>query len=175
MMNMDVMRRLVAEAETGDRAMPTAHAALAYWNFDAGTLKDLRYSANAIYTFKEHGVPRILRLVHADDGVCARAREDIEAELDFIAYLRTRGISAMQPLPSLSGAYIHTVESPYAQFHATVFEKAPGNLRLDPENLTEAQLIAWGKTIAEVHKAAETYAPPSRTPPALVAKHHRDD
>ena len=59
MMNMDVMRRLVAEAETGDCAMDTAHAALAHWDFDAGTLQDWRYSANAIYAFKQQGVTLI--------------------------------------------------------------------------------------------------------------------
>lgn len=160
MMNMDVMCRLVAEAETGDCAMSTAHAALAHWDYDAGSLKPLCYSANAIYTFKQHGVTRMLRLAHAGDGVQARSCRDIEAELDFIRYLGVRGVSAMQPLPSLSGTFVHTIESPYAQFYATVFEKAPGNLYLELENLSESQLITWGRTVAEVHNVSETYAAP---------------
>ena len=161
MMNLDIMRRLVAEAETGDQSMPTARSALAHWDFDAGTLKALRYSANAIYTFEQHGVTRFLRLAVAGDGVHARSRNDIEAELDFIRYLDTCGISAMQPVPSSSGDCIHTVESPYARFYATVFEKAPGDLFLEQDKLSEAQLVAWGRTVAETHKAAEAYTPPA--------------
>ena len=159
MMNMDVMRRIVAEAETGDKAMRTAHAALAHWDFDTSTLKDWRYSANAIYGFKQRGVTRVLRLAIAGDGIRARSREDIEAELDFIRYLDTQGISAMLPVPSSSGECVHVVESPYAQFYATVFEKAPGDLFLEQDKLTEAQIIAWGEIVAKTHKASENYAP----------------
>ena len=161
MMNMDVMRRLVAEAETGDCAMPTAHAALSHWDFDSGTLKDLRYSANAIYTFRQYGAPRILRLSHAGDGVHARTRAHIEAELDFILYLKKQGIEAMSPLPSKSGAYVEIIDSPYAHFHAAVFERAPGDLFLQHDKLSEAQLAAWGRTVATVHNAAEAYVAPS--------------
>ena len=112
MMNRDIMRRLVAEAETGDKAMPTAHAALAHWNFDTGTLKDWRYSANAIYGFEQHSVTRILRLAVAGNGGHARSLEEIEAELDFIRYLDAQGIAAMLPVPSVAGECVHVVESP---------------------------------------------------------------
>ncbi len=159
-MNMDVMRQLVAEAELGARDMSTAHAALAHWVFDAGSLKDLRYSANAIYVFKQVGSPRILRLVHAGDGICGRTCQHIQAELDFVQYLGQLGIRAMQPLPSVSGTYVETVINAYAQFHASVFEMAPGDLLLDMETLNDAQIIAWGRTVAEVHKATEVYQAP---------------
>ncbi|MBN1872788.1 MAG: phosphotransferase [Anaerolineae bacterium] len=160
MMNLNVMRQLVAEAEIGAKDMPTAHAALAHWDYDVGTLQHLRYSANAIYTFEQQGVPRILRLVHAGDGINGRTYEHIQAELEFIKYLARQDIPAMRALPSESGTYIETVNSPYAGFYASVFEKAPGNPYLEVDTLDDVQIAAWGQIVAKVHKASEVYQPP---------------
>jgi len=161
MMNFDVMRRLVAEAETGAMDMPTAQSALAHWGNDAGTLRHLRYSATAIYTFQQAGARRILRLSHPGD----RARDQIQAELDFITYLASVGIPAMPALPGRSGEMVVTVDS-WTRFYAAVFEYAPGDTYLELENLSMELVTAWGRTMAQLHLASQTYKPaaPVRRP-----------
>ncbi|MDF1514047.1 MAG: hypothetical protein P1S60_09580 [Anaerolineae bacterium] len=83
MMNTDVMRQLVAEAELGDRSMPTAVRGVRLWNGDPTSLVDIWYSANAIYRFTQNATPVFLRLSWAED----RQQAEIEAELEVILTL----------------------------------------------------------------------------------------
>lgn len=163
MMNLAVMRQLVAEAESGAGEMRTARAALAHWGCDAGSLRAGRYSANAIYRVEQAGTPRFLRLSHAGD----RGRAQIQAELDFIAYLAERGFAVNRPVPAASAARIVTVDAPYARFHAVLFTAAPGRtleLASDGASPTasDAQLTAWGRLMGEMHRAAMAYRPAPR-------------
>jgi Ser/Thr protein kinase RdoA (MazF antagonist) len=65
----------------------------------------------------------------------------------------------MQTLPSLSGDSIATIENESAAFYASVFEFAPGEQYSEPESLRPEQLAAWGRGMAQLHRASQAYTP----------------
>ncbi len=154
MMNTDVMRQLVAEAESGDKAMPTARAAARLWSYDDSTLEDFRYSANAIYTFRQHGIRRFMRLTWEGD----KAVEHIAAELDYLAYLAERQFPVVQPVLSNQGRRIETISSPYANFYAVTFTAAGGAYK-QVETLTVDEIETWGAMLGRLHVLSEGFHP----------------
>jgi Ser/Thr protein kinase RdoA (MazF antagonist) len=154
MMNLEIMRQLVAEAETGSQSMPTAHAAAVRWQPDPGPLRVWCYSSNALYLFRQADHERVLRLSYSGD----RTRTLIRAELDFVIYLATQGLSAAQPIRSRSGRLIEDVDSPYGRFHAVVFERVPGR-PCEACAMDEALLRGWGRMMAQIHDASQRFVP----------------
>jgi Ser/Thr protein kinase RdoA (MazF antagonist) len=155
MMNTDIMRQLVAEAELGAKAMETGKAAANLWEYDEGTLADFRYSANAIYTFLLNGLQRFMRLTWIGD----RQRADLEAELDFLTYLAENKFPAVCPVDSLHGNRIEVINSAYAQFFAVTFTAARGNY-MPPEKLSDTQIHTWGALLGRLHQLSMVYSPP---------------
>ncbi|MBN2046813.1 MAG: phosphotransferase [Anaerolineaceae bacterium] len=150
MMNLEVMRRLVAESEEGEKRSETAHQALAHWQADADSLQEFRYSANAIYIFRCDGEVRFLRLTHD----AARTKTELAAELALIEHFNASGLRAARPVSSQTGSLIEEVTSEVGHFYAVVFEAAHGK-QLEAESLTDVQIRAWGETMAKFHLAAE--------------------
>jgi Ser/Thr protein kinase RdoA (MazF antagonist) len=154
MMNTDIMRQLVAEAESGTKEMPTATRAAGFWGFDKGSLFDFRYSANAIYTFKQQGTRRFMRLTWTGD----RSVEQLEAELDYLIYLKRSGFPVAGPIESRGGNLVENVSNSYGEFNAVTFSESNG-VCLDIAELTDAQLKAWGRLVARLHTSARAYQP----------------
>lgn len=155
MMNTDIMRQIVAEAEKGDGAMPTATQAAQLWEFDPATLRDFRTSANAIYTVYDHEARRFLRLTWAQD----RPRDALEAEMDYLRYLAQHEFPAAQPLVSRNNQVVESVTNNYARFYAAVFTAAEGHY-IASEALTDAQIITWGASLGRLHILSQNYHPP---------------
>ncbi len=76
-----------------------ANVAVRLWRGDIESLEYLGDSANYVYSFIEFGETRYLRLISS----CNRTKEEIEVELDFIAYLNRGGVNAVLPISSSSG------------------------------------------------------------------------
>src|SRR5215213_6747652 len=115
-----------------------ANSAIKLWRDVTGSLQHISNSANYIYSFIESGKTRYLRLTSSDD----RALEQIEAELDFIAYLHRGRVSVMLPVPSAAGRFIE--EIPYANklLFGCVFEEAEGEwFRYDSAKLKKEHFI----------------------------------
>lgn len=151
------MRDLVTEAEEGSQALPTAYTAASRWGFDPGTLVDWRYSANAIYRFDQDGRHRFLRLTPCSE----RAAGQLLAELDFVLYLAGNGFPAALPLPSLDGVLLESVPSARGDFHAVVFEEAPGRPP-DLDEMDPARIRLWGASLAQLHLLSADYRPDAR-------------
>lgn len=156
MMNTDIMRQLVAEAESGNQDMPTATAAARLWGYDDATLEDFRYSANAIYTFRQQGTRRFMRLTWAGD----KPVEHIEAELDFLSYLAGSQFPAVQPVLSRQGHRIEVITNPYAQFYAVTFNAAQGAY-MAIDKLQDDQIQTWGEMLGRLHTLSYGYKPTS--------------
>src|SRR5215208_978977 len=103
-------------------AIEVANAAIRLWRGDTELLRYVTASANYVYSFIESDKTRYLRLTPSGD----RTKGQIEAELDFIPYLRRGGVSAMLPAPSAAGRLVE--ELPFANgfLYACVFEGAQG-------------------------------------------------
>jgi Ser/Thr protein kinase RdoA (MazF antagonist) len=90
-----------------------------------------------------------------------RTRPDIEAELEFLAYLHAQGLSVSVTVAGVNGERLLTLQAPEGRRYAALFTYAPGELL--GENLTA--IHHYGHTLAHLHALADAWpSPPPRTP-----------
>src|SRR5262249_8829126 len=89
-----------------------------------------------------------------------RPLEDIEAELDFVRHLDSRGVPVAPPVRSRRKKWVETLSLAQGDFHAAVFEAVKGK---SPRWGTDAEnrkmLYARGKALGRIHSAARFYRP----------------
>lgn len=128
-----------------------AEHALSRWPHDAGTLRHLATSGNAVYAFDSDGEPRILRL----SDPAYRPSDQITAEMEFLQHLEARDVRVAGPIPSHAARLVEVFDD----FAAGVFAWAPGEVVApDSPRWDEAFFRTWGRSLAEIHAAAATYA-----------------
>ena len=91
------------------------------WQHDQDSLHFWRASSNFVYGFTQSGAKQYLRFSNDDDNTPA----DIIAELAFMQYLRGNRYSCVQPVPSLRGYLVETLDTQTGTYHAVVFSEAP--------------------------------------------------
>lgn len=162
MMDVQRMRHIVDDVERG--VLPgVARAATALWCGQecASTLAYVRSSANHLFRFVHEGEPRFLRLAHAAE----RHPSALAAELDFVRHVAGGGLAVARPVASIHGLLIEEVAGEGQRYSAMVFEGLHGN-QPEMDDLDEAGYRAWGRALAQVHRASQTFSPhPAR--PAL--------
>ena len=132
------------------------NAAVKLWRGDNESLEYLGNSANYVYSFTESGKTRCLRLTSGRN----RAKEQIEAELDFIAYLRRGGINAMLPVSSVAGRLIEEIPSAQGFLFACAFEYAKGErFRYDSAKSNKEHFRLRGRTLGQIHALSKDYNP----------------
>lgn len=136
----------------------TARRALHLWPGGpeaAKTLERLATSGNDVWRFDHAGRPYILRLTH--DAWRTKAMN--LAECAFLEHAAACGALVHRPVPARSGARVESVDDA----SASVFTWAPGDLvtRDDPRS-NEAFFREWGRALADLHDAAESYDGPPR-------------
>lgn len=137
-----------------------ASAALKLWRGAEGSLRLVSDSCNHVYSFKESGRTRYLRLTSSLD----RTKEQVEAELDFMAHLRAGGVHAVPPVPSRAGLLIEELVSAEGKVLACVFEEAEGE-RFGYDSaapLSEEHFRLRGKTLGRLHSLSKEYTPSLR-------------
>ena len=154
MMNVEIMRQVFEDYDAGKPAI--GRMMITSWDHDEDSLKIHRASANFIYFYSYQGKEMVLRITSVND----RTEEQIQAELDFIDYLREKGINVPEIIPTKRGDRIITKNTKYGDFFAVAFEKMPGK-HLEFEELTNVQLFKWGELTAKIHEASEEYPPKS--------------
>jgi amicoumacin kinase len=116
-------------------------------------------SANQVFEFTQSGKTLYLRLSSSKN----RAKEQIEAELDFIFYLRRGGVSAIPAILSVNERFIEEIASADDLFFACVFERAEGEpFRYADftESAREEHFRLRGKTLGRIHALSKNYLPP---------------
>lgn len=133
-----------------------ANTAIELWHGDAESLRYVGNSANHVYSFVKSGETRFLRLTSSRD----RTKEQIEAELDFIAYLHQGGINAMPPILSATERFIEELSSENGSLFACVFEEAKGErFRYDSTKINKEHFRLRGRTLGQVHALSKNYVP----------------
>ena len=159
MMDVHLMRHIVDDVERG--ALPdVAQTAAARWCGPGGvdTLVYVRSSANHLFRFLHEGRPRFLRLAHEAE----RRPSSIAAELAFVQHVAGMGLAVAQPVASANGLLVEDVSCEGQRYYAVVFEGLRGR-QLDLDDLDEAEYRAWGRALALVHRASQTFpAHPAR-------------
>ncbi|PYS91841.1 MAG: hypothetical protein DMF64_10910 [Acidobacteria bacterium] len=133
-----------------------ANTAVKLWHGVTGSLQRIGDSANHVYSFIESGETRYLRLISSYD----RTKQQVEAELDFIAYLNRGGVSAMLPLSSATGRLIEELPLANGLLFACVFEAAKGErFSYDPATSNKEHFRLRGRTLGQLHALSKGYAP----------------
>lgn len=133
-----------------------ANAAIELWCGSVGSLQQVSDSVNHVYSFTESGTKRYLRLTSSRD----RTKAQIEAELDFIAYLHQGGVSAMLPIPSKAGRLIEEIPVTSSSLFACVFNEAQGErFRYDSTRLNRDHFRLRGKVLGRIHALSKAYVP----------------
>jgi len=133
-----------------------ANAAVKLWHGVAGSLRHISDSVNQVYSFIESGETRYLRLLSSSD----KTKQQVEAELDFIAYLHRGGVSAMLPLSSSTGRLIEELPLADNLLFACVFEEAKGErFRYDSAKSNKEHFRLRGRTLGQIHALSRAYLP----------------
>jgi len=104
--------------------------ALEACGIDKRTIQALDGFENYIYEFQGPAGPGVLRISH-----CIRRDPDwIQAELDWIDYLYNHGVGVSQPLRSVQGKWVESLEDGVDGFFlVSAFEKARGGPHRGPD------------------------------------------
>jgi Ser/Thr protein kinase RdoA (MazF antagonist) len=132
---------------------PIAEQILTPWDYDQGSVRFFRSSANFVYHFRHGGNRCFLRFAASSE----RTRATIEAEIDILLWLARKGLTVTTPLPSKNGSFVETVVTDLGIFHAVVFAGLEGS-QLDSEDLDDAQFGEWGAALGKLHVALQSYA-----------------
>ena len=135
-----------------------AKEALTSWAHDKENLDEararFRISGNATYPFYWDGAICFLRLAPTDE----KLRDNIAGEIEFILYLRENGYPAAEPLLSLSGEHLLTLETAWGDYFATAFRGVSG-VRIDKSDYSEDILFAYGKALGKLRELSSRFVP----------------
>jgi Ser/Thr protein kinase RdoA (MazF antagonist) len=138
-----------------------ANFAASQWGCVKGSLQVIGDSANHVYSFIESGHRRYLRLTSSEE----RTKSQIEAELDFIIYLRRGGVNTVPPIASAAGRFIEEIpfENSSLRF-ACVFEEAEGErFSYDSTTSQREHFKLRGNTLAGIHALSKAYVPSGKS------------
>ena len=131
---------------------PIANEIASHWEYNKGTVKEKRASANFVFHFTKSGEDYFLRFNPPGE----RKFEHIKAEIDFLNYLSDNNIPVAKPVKSLSGKYIETVNTSIGTYYAVVFTALHGK-QFEIEDLDKSLFYSWGKSLGELHYASMGY------------------
>lgn len=139
-----------------------AHVVAAAWDADPASIKHIGDSGNSVFFFRTRGdVPQILRLT--DD--LFRSEYEVQAELAFLAHLKKNAVPVAAGVPNAAGEWTVRYESARGKFIVSVLEYAEGFVvTRDSPYYAPAFFRAWGRNIALIHRASQTYDPPPSVP-----------
>ncbi len=161
MMNVQRMRQIVDV--TADGGLPEVVLdAARRWRGES--LTHVRSSGNHIFRLVlTDGSLGYLRLA----PVAERSRASLDAEMEFVQHVARAGVAVAQPIPSESGSLVEEVHdrgtstntaNDDTSYHAVVFEGLRGR-QLEHEELTQPHYRAWGRRLAQLHDASQTFSP----------------
>ncbi|SDY90653.1 Ser/Thr protein kinase RdoA involved in Cpx stress response, MazF antagonist [Evansella caseinilytica] len=136
------------------------HQGAAQYSVELESLKELAGFENFIYSGEAHGKTIVLRYCHSSH----RTMEQIDAEMDWLHYLKRNGAAVCGPLPSVNGRLAEEIAVDGSEFYLSAFEMAEGkhvDINTNKENTTF--FYRWGKAIGELHRLTKDYQPSAGT------------
>lgn len=137
-----------------------AESVMSWWKGDASSLKLVSKAANTIYFFKDNaGAERVLRLMDPN----FRTRDEVQAELDFIAHLQREEIQVAGWVPAINARGV--INTPSGNFLASVFEFVDGfEMQAGTDHWNDHFFEVWGRHLAALHKASQKLQVPQFAP-----------
>ncbi len=121
-------------------------AAAAGYGVPVDSLKKLGSFESFVYEFEVDSVSFILKLTHD----IHRSESQIAAELDWVDYLDTYGLSICKAVPSVDDNLIEVIDLDGSRFFAYVFGKAGGR-QSRPDDWTDEMIYEWGRVTGRMH------------------------
>ena len=87
-----------------------------------------------------------------------RTPSEIQAELDFIGYLKKNSVNVCETIVSLNKNEIETILEDGKSYQVVVFKKIPGE-KVGDRGLTTEIVEAWATEMAKMHTLAENFQP----------------
>jgi Ser/Thr protein kinase RdoA (MazF antagonist) len=132
-----------------------AETILKKWDYNPNRLDLLDYyriSANAVYPFECNEQRCFLRFSPVEE----RTAEAVQAELEFIRFLRSEGYPAVDTVLSRAGKELEYVETSRGDYLAVVFKGVPGKpLTMIP--LTDSLIFSYGEALGKLHTLSRKY------------------
>jgi len=125
------------------------------WDYNQNRLDLLDYyriSANAVYPFECNTQRCFLRFSPVEE----RAIKAVQAELEYIRFLRSEGYPAVDTVLSRSGKELEYVETSWGNYLAVVFKGVPGK-PLTTFPLTDSLIFGYGQALGRLHTLSRKY------------------
>lgn len=128
------------------------------WRGAPHTLEHVRDGANAVYRFCAGETRLVLRLTEGRH----RNRGQLEAEVDFVRFVTSRGVAAASPVPTVDGGWVETLTSGDATsaWHAVAFTWVRGcHFKFFTADVDRPLFCVWGRTMGRLHAASREFVP----------------
>ena len=140
-----------------------ARLALAHYAHDEASLDSMlprfRISSNAVYPYLDQGKLCFLRLAPLEEKNPAH----VQAEIDFIEFLRGQGYPAMQPIPDSTGRLTFLLDSPWGTYCVSAFAAVTG-APIEETPLSLEIVHAYGQSLGQLHARSSVYEAPAIRP-----------
>ena len=124
---------------------PIAERIASSW-FKQCEVKVFRASANFVCVCKVENEYYFLRFNREDE----RRVEYYQEEIKLLNYLLTKDIKVSEPVKSLNGNFVESVETEIGVFNTVCFKSIRGE-QYDTEELDDDKIFAWGKSLGKLH------------------------
>jgi amicoumacin kinase len=128
------------------------------WDLAADGLALLRTGQNHVFAGRlESGTAVIIRLT--DDT--HRSGRLVQAELDWLRFLRQHGCTVTEPLPANDGKLLKTLSAGGRNLHVVCFARLTGRPVTpgDPLQWTPQLFATLGRTLGRIHRVTATFRP----------------
>ncbi len=136
---------------------PLVMTLLQNWAFDADradVLEQFRISSNAIYPFYSGAKLCFLRFAPLEE----KSIDSVQAELDFLCYLRGHGLGVAEVVPNLHGEAISVSHTQWGDYLAVVFRRVAG-AKMEGLAYEQDMYYRYGEALGHLHQLSIGYHP----------------
>lgn len=124
------------------------------WDADLQSIKLINSDMSLVYKFKSHSKCYYLRVTHP----VIRSQSELNAAIAYQRHLFDYGAPICEPVKSCNGNYIEEVIHHDDTYLVHVNEEIGGEF-IHLNHKDKNPYIAWGKSLAHLHRAAKSYHP----------------
>ncbi|WP_432667005.1 phosphotransferase [Wukongibacter baidiensis] len=150
LMDMELMQSLFIEAEKGN--IEVFETLVSRWTNKKAIIKPFRASANFILLVEFDDNRYFLRFNEEK----IKSAEEVKAELDYLNFIKSKGMKAINPVLSLNGNYMETLKIDNRMLNAVMFKEIEGK-QLDYKQLSIDHFKLWGESMGRIHRISSCY------------------
>jgi len=134
-----------------------AHAA-SFWNADPYSVRVIHIAQHATATFRPDMTAKTCYLRLSPQAY--RTRQAIEAELEFVTFLKSSRCDVAGPTPSMKRELLHAIPLSDGEVYAVAFEQARGEpQQWGTDEHNRGILRSRGAALGRIHRAAKSFRP----------------